>query len=102
MLVPPSARDDETGVIAQFTSLPRQIRKSPPGPTDIRLTMRSHTDPRGFDLRADVEKLPGFSANADIPEVVRGTGTDGPVVESLETRSNAADLMIHHASADKY
>jgi hypothetical protein len=40
----------------------------------MRLTMEVYTDPRIFDLKAAVEKLP--SIQPDKPEALAATGTD--------------------------
>ena len=44
--------------------------------TDLRLTMRTYTDPRTFDLAGAVEKLPSMTKPTE-PQAARATGTDG-------------------------
>jgi hypothetical protein len=44
--------------------------------TDIRLTMKTYTDPALLDARAAIESLPEIPTSPDEPDEVRATGTD--------------------------
>ena len=59
------------------------------GHSDIRLTMDIYTDPTLLDKRSAVEALPAFDAPR--PEVVKATGTDGPVSEPQRHRNATGD-----------
>ncbi len=49
--------------------------------TDIRLTMRSYTDPRLLDGHAAVESLPDLQPDQPTTETAKATGTNGPISE---------------------